>query len=98
MVQFIISEVLKNEYPDLFVPYAIISEVQVATTPSPEFKTRLAEVSGEIRAKFTLENLKDDELVRKYRDFFWRLGIDPTKTRPASEALIRRVLAEKPFP
>ncbi|MHA2370458.1 MAG: B3/B4 domain-containing protein [Candidatus Hodarchaeales archaeon] len=98
MVQFIISEVLRNEYPDLFVPYATISEVQVATAQSPEFKTRLAEVSGEIRSKFTLENLKDDELVRKYRDFFWRLGIDPTKIRPASEALIRRVLAQKPFP
>jgi DNA/RNA-binding domain of Phe-tRNA-synthetase-like protein len=98
MVQFIISEDLKNAYPDLFVPYATISGVQVAAIQTPGFKARLTEVSEEIRTKFTLENLKDDELVRKYRDFFWRLNIDPTKTRPASEALIRRVLADKPFP
>ncbi|MFX0113512.1 MAG: B3/4 domain-containing protein [Candidatus Hodarchaeota archaeon] len=99
MVKFIISEDLRNEYPDLFVPYATISGVQVATTQTPEFKARLTDVSEQIRAKYTLENLKDDELVRKYRDFFWRLNIDPTKTRPASEALIRRVLSdERPFP
>jgi len=31
--------------------------------------------------------------VRRYRDFYWRdLGIDPTKVRPAGEALVRRVL------
>ncbi|OGS46605.1 MAG: hypothetical protein A3K66_06130, partial [Euryarchaeota archaeon RBG_16_67_27] len=33
-----------------------------------------------------------------YRDFYWRVGIDPTKTRPASEALLRRVLQGKEFP
>jgi DNA/RNA-binding domain of Phe-tRNA-synthetase-like protein len=26
------------------------------------------------------------------------VGIDPTKTRPASEALVRRILADKPLP
>ncbi|MFQ5977611.1 MAG: B3/4 domain-containing protein [Candidatus Heimdallarchaeota archaeon] len=93
MVELVFSEELRNEYSDVFVPYATISGVEVATTQSPEFKARLAEISQQIREKFTLENLKDDALVRKYRTFFWRLNIDPTKTRPASEALIRRVLA-----
>ncbi len=46
----------------------------------------------EIRRKHTLENLKYDPVIRAYRDFYWRLSIDPTKQRPASEALIRRVL------
>lgn len=45
-----------------------------------------------LRNSFTLENLKNHRIVRAYRDFFWRLGIDPTKTRPASEALVRRAL------
>ncbi|MDH5664470.1 MAG: phenylalanine--tRNA ligase beta subunit-related protein, partial [Candidatus Bathyarchaeota archaeon] len=35
---------------------------------------------------------------RAYRDFFWRVGIDPTKNRPAAEALIRRVLGGKVIP
>ncbi|MHA2407944.1 MAG: hypothetical protein ACXACA_06205, partial [Candidatus Ranarchaeia archaeon] len=33
-----------------------------------------------------LELLKDDKVIRKYRDFYWQgLRIDPTKTRPAGE-------------
>jgi len=35
--------------------------------------------------------LKDNPTVRAYRDFYWNLDIDPTKTRPSGEALLRRV-------
>lgn len=45
-----------------------------------------------VRSSLTLEGLKDHPVVRAYRDFFWRLGIDPTKVRPSSEALARRAL------
>jgi len=37
-------------------------------------------------------------IFRTYRDFFWEIDIDPTKTRPASEALVRRVLQGKTLP
>ncbi|HEY3422536.1 MAG TPA: phenylalanine--tRNA ligase beta subunit-related protein, partial [Methanocellaceae archaeon] len=56
------------------------------------------DVSDLIRSRFTLENVKDDPGFRAYRDFFWSVGIDPTKTRPASEALVRRILANKQLP
>ncbi len=46
----------------------------------------------EVKARYTLESLKNDPVVRAYRDFYWRIGIDPTKTRPSSEALVRRAL------
>ncbi len=49
----------------------------------------------ELREKFTLESVKTDPLIRSYRDFYWRQGIDPTKIRPAAEALVRRILAGK---
>ena len=55
-------------------------------------------VERDVKQKYTLENLKDFAVIRSYRDFFWRVGIDPTKIRPASEALIRRILSDKPFP
>jgi len=45
-----------------------------------------------VRSRYSLEKLREDPVVRAYRDFFWRIGIDPTKTRPSSEALVRRVL------
>jgi DNA/RNA-binding domain of Phe-tRNA-synthetase-like protein len=47
---------------------------------------------SELRKRYTLESLKDDPVVRAYRDFYWRIGIDPTKIRPSSEALVRRAL------
>ncbi len=47
----------------------------------------------------TLEDVKNDPILRAYRDFYWRVcKIDPTKIRPSAEALIRRVLREKPLP
>ncbi|HUW43054.1 MAG TPA: hypothetical protein VMW02_02320, partial [Thermoplasmata archaeon] len=52
----------------------------------------LNETSERVSKSITLEAVKDRPDFRAYRDFFWRLGVDPTKTRPASEALIRRIL------
>jgi DNA/RNA-binding domain of Phe-tRNA-synthetase-like protein len=49
-------------------------------------------VYDEVKAKYNIETLKDNPTVRAYRDFYWKLGIDPTKTRPSGEALLRRVL------
>ncbi len=51
-----------------------------------------------LRQEFNLEELKDEDRIRAYRDFFWRVGIDPTKTRPASEALLRRILQGRDIP
>jgi DNA/RNA-binding domain of Phe-tRNA-synthetase-like protein len=36
--------------------------------------------------------------VAAFRQFYWRLGIDPTKTRPSHEALARRVLHGRRIP
>ena len=36
--------------------------------------------------------------MRAYRDLFWSLGIDPTKIRPAAEALVRRIVGGRPLP
>jgi DNA/RNA-binding domain of Phe-tRNA-synthetase-like protein len=50
------------------------------------------------RRTYALETLKDEPRLRAYRGFFWRVGVDPTKIRPAAEALLRRVIQGKPFP
>ena len=48
------------------------------------------------KLNLTVKNLKDHEVIAKYRDFYWsKLGIDPTKQRPANEALVRRVIKGK---
>jgi DNA/RNA-binding domain of Phe-tRNA-synthetase-like protein len=60
-----------------------------------ELKKSLAE---EVRSEYSLDTVKDARSFRAYRDFFWRLDIDPTKVRPASEALIRRILQTGTIP
>jgi DNA/RNA-binding domain of Phe-tRNA-synthetase-like protein len=55
-------------------------------------------VYGEAKAKYSVEALKDNPTARAYRDFYWKLGIDPTKTRPSGEALLRRVLNGNELP
>jgi DNA/RNA-binding domain of Phe-tRNA-synthetase-like protein len=46
----------------------------------------------------TLDDIKDEPVFRAYRDFYWKVGVDPTKTRPAGEALARRILGGKDIP
>ena len=46
----------------------------------------------EIKEKWSIEDLREHPQFRAYRDFFWKMNVDPTKTRPAAEALIRRIL------
>ena len=38
-----------------------------------------------VKDKYKLETLKDEPIIKAYRKFFWRIGIDPTKVRPSSE-------------
>lgn len=58
----------------------------------------IRQVIEEVKSRYTLDGLKDAPVFRAYRDFFWQIGIDPTKMRPSSEALIRRILMGKEFP
>jgi len=87
----------KREYEGLAVHEITVEELSVRreTLELNDFKK---EVASRIKEEYDLEKLKDVETIRKYRDFFWRLGIDPTKIRPASEALIRRILQGKDIP
>lgn len=65
---------------------------------SEELEKYKTEFILNIRSQYDIETLKDIPELRLYRDFFWKIGIDPTKTRPASEALIRRVIQGKQLP
>ncbi len=58
----------------------------------------VAAVEAELRRAHTLPAIKDLGTLRRQRDFFWQLGVDPTKVRPASEALLRRIVQGKGLP
>ncbi|MEM1537785.1 MAG: phenylalanine--tRNA ligase beta subunit-related protein [Candidatus Nezhaarchaeales archaeon] len=92
-----IDNALKERFQGISVAFRTVRGVKVEAS-KPGFKTRIEEVCASLKLRFKLEEVRLQPIFRAYRDFFWRIGIDPTKIRPASEALVRRVLTGKPFP
>jgi DNA/RNA-binding domain of Phe-tRNA-synthetase-like protein len=92
-----IDSELKTRFPDLD---ALTLDIQgvIIKKKDAELENFKQEVSDNIRNDYTLESVKDHPTFRAYRTFFWGIGIDPTKIRPAAEALTRRILAGKPLP
>ena len=88
---------LVNLFPDLHVLVGRVENVTVRSHVA-ELEAFKGEVIEEIRGSYSRETVKDNLTFRAYRDFFWKIKVDPTKTRPAAEALIRRVLRGRPLP
>jgi DNA/RNA-binding domain of Phe-tRNA-synthetase-like protein len=55
----------------------------------------VSEVCEQRRREFTLESLAEAEPTRAVRAMFRTWGVDPSKYRPSSEALLRRVVQGK---
>lgn len=60
-----------------------------------ELAAQMDEVCERKRREFTLESLADAEAVRATRGMFRGWDMDPSKYRPSSEALLRRVVQGK---
>jgi DNA/RNA-binding domain of Phe-tRNA-synthetase-like protein len=92
-----VEKTLENKFSNLS---ALVMRLEGAKVrlENPELEKFKGEVIERIKSRWVLEQLREYPVFRAYRDFFWRIGVDPTKTRPASEALIRRVLRERSLP
>lgn len=92
-----IDRSLHESFPGIDVLGVLIRGVVVreSSREVDEAKNRIYEY---VRKKYSLDTLKDVPVFRAYRDFYWRIGIDPTKMRPSSEALVRRILLGKELP
>lgn len=88
---------LKTRFPDLTVLTLRIKAVQIQKRGA-ELEKFKVKVVRQVRNEYNLDSVKDQPTFRAYRDFFWSIKIDPTKIRPAAEALIRRILAGKTLP
>jgi DNA/RNA-binding domain of Phe-tRNA-synthetase-like protein len=89
-------EVLQG-FPDICVAEGEVRSVAIRPE-STELELRKQKVIQDLMSRYTLDGIKDEPVFRAYRDFFWRVGVDPTKTRPASEALVRRALVKGALP
>lgn len=96
-MELVIDEKVRERFPDLLVLLTKIDCVKVQEA-SDELERFKLEVYERVRSRYTLESLKDDPIIKLYRNFFWRIKIDPTKIRPAAESLIRRILSGERLP
>ncbi len=71
--------------------------LQLATLP-PEFEEERERITGRLIALYAGKQPADIPGVAETRALFHQLDIDPTKNRPSSEALLRRVLQGKGLP
>ena len=85
------SQKVSARFPALLMCIGIINQVHVEKENEQILKLKKS-VYEDVRNKYNIETLKDNPIVRAYRDFYWNLDIDPTKTRPSGEALLRRIL------
>jgi len=88
---------VSEKFPRIAIGIGMINNVVVEKENEKIRELKIAAYS-EIRAKHDIEKLKGNPVIRAYRDFYWKLDIDPTKTRPSGEALLRRVLHGNELP
>ena len=89
---------LQSSFPGLRVVELKMEGLAVENS-NPALESFKREVQARVRKRIaSLTEVKDRPIFRAYRDFFWRVGIDPTKVRPAGEALTRRILGGRDLP
>jgi DNA/RNA-binding domain of Phe-tRNA-synthetase-like protein len=93
-----IAPELRVAFPGLRVVELKLMGLTVRSS-DPDLEQFKLETQERVRRRIaSLEEVKNQPIFRAYRDFFWKVGIDPTKTRPAGEALTRRILGGRDLP
>jgi DNA/RNA-binding domain of Phe-tRNA-synthetase-like protein len=85
---------IRLELPDVKLGVVEADGVRFALVDEALAKL-MDEVCDRKRREFTLESLADAEPTRAVRAMFRAWGVDPSKYRPSSEALLRRVVQGK---
>ena len=92
-MKVIVSQEIKSVCPE-FVGACV--EAEVVNTPySEELWKEIEALGSKFREELTTESLKEMTSIAATRRVYKSCGKDPSRYRPASEALIRRVLQGK---
>ena len=85
---------IKIELPGVKLGVVEADDVGVVRL-NPGLAKSMEDVCSRKRQEFTVESLAEAEPVRTARAMFREWGMDPSKYRPSSEALLRRVVQGK---
>ncbi len=92
---------------DLIVDPSIRSKIVLGVVTADQLEVRqrhedqqagIAVLAERLRSRYAGVDILDIPGVRDVRSMYHALGMDPTKRRPSSEALLRRVLKGQPLP
>lgn len=86
-----IDGLVRERFPGLKIGVAGIQNLLIEKNNPLLMKTWDRTIRS-VKDKFTMDTLAQDPFVVAYRKLYRSVGLDVTKTRPSSEALIRRIL------
>jgi len=89
-----ISPVISERIPGLILGVLEADQISVTSNPS-EIEPYFADLFHFIKNKFTTKRPSEDEVVSAVRRMYRRIGWEPTRYRPSSEAMIRRILKDR---
>ncbi len=92
-----IDPVVQQQLPQLVLGLVDAEGVQVRAN-EPALRTMLEELGERLRFEYAGKVAADRPEIAATRRAYRMLGDDPTRYRPANEALLRRVLARRAFP
>jgi len=89
-----IDESIRKAVPNARLGYLCIENVIVKGTP-PAFSQKFALLQAAVIRTYNMETLPQNPRILAVRTMYKKLNFDPSRYRPASEALVRRVLQKK---
>lgn len=92
-----ISSKIKSQIPDFKVGCITYHDIVIGDSPQM-FQGRLKLFQESIMFDFDTKELTDFPGLKEWRSVFKKLGIDPSRYRPSSEALYRRLKKQEYIP
>lgn len=89
-----IHENIREIMPNCRLGYALIDEASVKGS-SPKLSQEFYQLQHEVAVAYKIEVLPSIPRIAAVRSMYKKMAFDPTRYRPASEALVRRVLNSK---
>jgi len=93
-MQISIDDSIKKAIPNCRLGIIIVSDVTVRGTP-PALAQEFGQLQAEVAKIYKLDLLAATPRIVAVRTMYKKLDFDPSRYRPASEALVRRVLQNK---
>jgi DNA/RNA-binding domain of Phe-tRNA-synthetase-like protein len=76
----------------------VLAEPVAVAEASAALTGEMDALAGELAGRYEGKTPAEIDRLQEARDLYKSFGIDPTRTRPSSEALLRRALKGKPMP